>query len=199
MPRRTRLLLLLTAVTFWASACGGSSDDGSLQPALRDVDEPAASATPPAEPRPTAPASTPTRTPSAAPQVDTVDDRDCPADAPDFAEEALTDVRFGEDLTCASFAGALLDGVSFAATSLNGADFRNATLLDVEFDSVTTRGADFTGAALDGVAFEEVDLSGALFAEALVSNTAFEASICPNGVASDDNSDTCADILRAED
>jgi hypothetical protein len=174
------------AIALLAAACSTGAGN-TLQPVAREVPT-----SPPAPPTPTA---GPTRTPAAALSVDAVDDVDCPASAPSFAGKNIADTRFAEDLTCASFVGATLDSVTFAATSLNGADFTNAVLRNVEFDTVTTRGADFSGASFEGAEFEDSDLEGGNFLTATFSDASFEATLCPDGSTSPDNQTTCLDNL----
>ena len=188
---RLRCVIGAVAVVAVAALLGAGCSTGAgntLRPAPRDAAGPAATAA--ATPTPP-----PTRTPAAALSVDAVGDVDCPASAPSYAGKNVSATRFAEDLTCASFVGATLDGVTFAATSLNGADFTNAVLRNVEFDSVTTRGADFSGANFQGVEFEDSDLQGGDFATTSFSDTEFEATICPDGSGSGENRTTCLDNL----
>lgn len=169
-----------------AAACSTGAGN-TLRPVAREV--------PTSPPAPATPTAGPTRTPAAALSVNAVDDVDCPTSAPSFAGKNISDTRFAEDLTCASFVGATLDNVTFAATSLNGADFTNAVVRNVEFDTVTTKGADFSGASFEGVGFEDSDLQGGDFSGTTFNGVSFEATSCPDGSPSDENQTTCLDNL----
>ena len=186
MTHVTRLACLALVIGLVVGACSTGAGN-TLQPVGRTTPT-----TPPAAATPTA---VPAREPAVALSVDSVDDVDCPAAAPSYAGKNIADTRFAEDLTCASFVGATLDGVTFAATSLNGADFTNAILRNVEFDTVTTRGADFSGALFAGAEFEDSDLTGGNFATTTFTDTEFEATICPDDSQNGENRTTCLDNL----
>lgn len=80
------------------------------------------------------------------------------------------------DLPESDFAGVVLHGGKFKASSLRGADFSNADMTGSSFDATDAREANFDGADLTECNFSVTDLTGASFGKSVLVRTVLNMS-----------------------
>lgn len=101
------------------------------------------------------------------------------------------------------FRGRDLSGLDLRQFDLRGAIFDGAVLTNVQFQGVDLTGASFEGASLYEVDLREANLTAVRFQDATLTQSRLEGAlwhdtICPSGVSSGANSDTCRGQLTAE-
>ncbi len=103
----------------------------------------------------------------------------------------IGDKLAGKDLTNAYLSGANLNGNDLTGANLTGADFTDASLT-FDGDNKTTN---LTNANLTDANFTNADLTGAILAGANITGVIWSNTTCPDGINSDNVSNTCANDL----
>ena len=96
------------------------------------------------------------------------------------------------ELRCANFDNTTLAQPDFDQSDLSGATFVGARLSQPDCNGSKMIGVDFSGAVLAQGDFVNCDLTGADLRTATLSNIDWVNTICPNGVNSDEQGNTCA-------
>ncbi len=96
----------------------------------------------------------------------------------------------GANLSGANLNGANLSGTSSSGGNFTGANLTSANLAGADFNSDDFSGASIGGADFSGASFLFVNLGGATGTPANTS-ASFGLVLCPTGVLSSDNNDTC--------
>lgn len=112
----------------------------------------------------------------------------------DHSRQELTNTSYSGPHPCASFYSAEVQDVVFRHFSGTLALFRGATLRRVTFTRSRLQMSDFSGATLRDVEFRSVNLFGANFVNAKLRNVTLVNVVCPSGLNSADNNDSCYGI-----
>jgi uncharacterized protein YjbI with pentapeptide repeats len=94
-------------------------------------------------------------------------------------------------LIAADLTGAQLSGVDLIAADLTDAILTNADLTDAQLSGTDLTDADLTGTDLTNAYFNHADLPGATGTPSSTAGADWGDTICPTGINSDDNGDTC--------
>ncbi len=125
----------------------------------------------------------------------------CPPDSGrDFTAQVIDGPDYRqEDLRCARFVDATVNGGDFSGVDASAAIFDGATLTEPVFDGTTLVGASFAETVFSRARFRNANLIGADITTADLSDTRWTNTTCPNGVNSEDAGGTCLGSRNALD